>query len=92
MIAKGIKKEEYREIKPHWDVRLLKKEGGFKDFDFVCFRNGYGKDAPEVWTGCDGIVFKKPIPEWCAGEPFDADKLYYAIKLGKVLAFPVNLC
>lgn len=42
MIASGVKKEEYREIKPYWDRRLN------GDYDVVCFRNGYRKDSPKV--------------------------------------------
>jgi hypothetical protein len=42
-IARGIKNEEYRQLKDYWRVRL---EG--REYDFVRFRNGYATDAPEM--------------------------------------------
>jgi hypothetical protein len=48
-IAAGIKKEEYREIKPYWTKRL---EG--KTFDEILFKNGYSKNARSMrvkWLG-----------------------------------------
>jgi len=47
MIASGEKKEEYREIKDYWGVRLkdfLVK----KPFDYIIFKNGYNKEAPTM--------------------------------------------
>jgi len=76
MILAGIKKEEYREIKPYWDSRLLKKS-----FDVVLFRNGYQKNARvfsiefiELSTGF-GIV------EWGAPEK----EIVYILKLGNII-------
>lgn len=43
MILSGLKKEEYREMKPYWNKRLLGKT-----YDFICFRNGYSKHAPKI--------------------------------------------
>jgi hypothetical protein len=40
-IARGLKNEEYRELKDYWKTRL---EG--RTYDIVRFRNGYAKDAP----------------------------------------------
>ena len=48
MILAGVKKEEYREIKPYWEVRL---RNAFGDYGIatarkkVMFRNGYGRNA-----------------------------------------------
>jgi len=42
-IAKGIKHEEYRDLKDYWRTRL---EG--RTYDVVRFRNGYATDAPEM--------------------------------------------
>ena len=39
--AKGIKSEEYRDLKDYWKTRL---EG--RAYDIVRFRNGYATDAP----------------------------------------------
>ena len=62
MILSGEKKEEYREIKPYYDTRLLKEFGLFKDGDeiikgnthpqldlskkIIRFRNGYSSNSP----------------------------------------------
>jgi hypothetical protein len=42
-IVKGIKHEEYRDLKDYWKSRL---EG--RKYDIVRFRNGYATDAPEM--------------------------------------------
>lgn len=49
-IASGVKKIEYREIKPYWKTRL---EG--KTFDVVHFRNGYSQNRPFMQVQCLGI-------------------------------------
>jgi len=64
-IKDGIKTEEYREIKPYWDNRLLNPSNEFKEYDIVRFRNGYKKDSPCIDMEFKGItiglspVFKK---------------------------------
>lgn len=40
LILSGEKKEEYREIKPYWEKRLIGKT-----YDKVIFRNGYATNA-----------------------------------------------
>jgi hypothetical protein len=40
-IVKGVKNEEYRDLKGYWKTRL---EG--RTYDIVRFRNGYATDAP----------------------------------------------
>ena len=42
-IVKGIKHEEFRDLKDYWKKRL---EG--RKYDIVRFRNGYATDAPEM--------------------------------------------
>ncbi len=49
-IASGIKHEEYREIKPYWQVRFIGK-----NYDEIHFTNGYGKDKPFMRVKCFGI-------------------------------------
>jgi len=44
-IAAGIKKKEYRSIKPYWESRLL-DNGEFRIYDEVWFTNGYGATRP----------------------------------------------
>lgn len=49
-IASGEKVEDFREIKPYWDRRLVDRE-----YDFIEVRNGYGKNRPAMifeWSGC----------------------------------------
>lgn len=75
MIASGEKKEEYREIKPYWASRI---EG--KEFDVVCFRNGYAKDAPTIVVDFLGLGYGLGRPEWGAGK----DPVFI-LKLGDVL-------
>lgn len=85
MISSGEKKEEYREIKPYW-IKRLKDHGltnpkAFREYDIVCFRNGYNKDAPIVYCVFEGIKIGKGSPDWGA----DPDTDYFIIKLGKIL-------
>ena len=55
MIRSGVKKEEYREIKPYYTTRIvnelrksLEPEGQF----LVCLRNGYTLKSPELIARC----------------------------------------
>lgn len=41
MIESGLKKEEYREIKPYWTKRLFDENGIPKPFETVRFSYGY---------------------------------------------------
>lgn len=41
LILSGKKTEEYREIKPYWEKRLMGKT-----YDKVIFRNGYATPMP----------------------------------------------
>lgn len=43
LIESGIKKEEYREIKPYWIKRLCISDSDFKHYDKVKFSYGYTK-------------------------------------------------
>ncbi len=38
MIESGVKTEEYREIKPYWDKRLVDYKSVFKDYKRLVFR------------------------------------------------------
>jgi hypothetical protein len=84
MIASGEKKEEYREIKPYWDKRLVIENFNgdkFKHFDVVVFKNGYSKDAPTITVRIKHIGLSQGKKEWGAGD----GKLYYCISLGKII-------
>jgi len=76
MIANGMKKEEYREMKPYWHKRLLNRE-----YDLICFRNGYAKDAPRVTVEFKGLLSGLGIIEWGAPEK----QAVYILKLGNIL-------
>ena len=65
MILQGVKTEEYREIKPYWEIRFYNYFGQHYDFSKgkprivwnkqqkdIVFRNGYGKNKPEFTAEC----------------------------------------
>src|SRR4030042_2994793 len=69
-IARGEKKEEYREYKTYWKRRLMEHyplliENVLVDYDEIHFRNGYRKDSPFMrveFKGMDiGIWEKKKV-------------------------------
>ena len=76
MILSGIKKEEYREIKPYWDSRL-----SGKNFDRIEFMNGYGKKAPRFEIELKNIAKGFGKSGWGA----DSKQEVYVLKLGKIL-------
>ena len=89
MIESGIKKEEYREIKPFWEKRFFKNfkhidENGetvytkiVKDYDVVKFIYGYTKRSMMFKFG--NIVINTGNPDWGAEEGVK----YFVIKLGE---------
>lgn len=90
MIASGEKKEEYREIKDFWSIRLsgyslahgIKKVSqNFKPFDRIVFTNGYAKDSPKVTIEFKGIELGMGKSEWGANPSLE----YFVIKLGKIV-------
>lgn len=64
MIESGIKLEEYREIKPYWDVRLIDCNGNLINFDMVTFSYGYTRR--HMAFRCAGIRVGKGRVEWGA--------------------------
>jgi hypothetical protein len=84
LIASGDKKEEYREVKDFWTIRLKDKESKyvkFKEFDRVQFRNGYATDSPVIILECGGISLTTGKQKWGA----EKGEKYYVIKLGKII-------
>ena len=51
---------------------------GFVPYDQVCFKNGYGKNAPTITVDCKGIEIGKAKPEWSDNWQGDV----FIIKLG----------
>jgi hypothetical protein len=75
MIASGVKREEYREMKPYWHKRLANRK-----YDAIQFRNGYSKDAPTMLVELKSILSGLGIIEW--GAP--AAHPVYILTLGNV--------
>ena len=72
MIESGVKKEEYREIKPYYISRF---PTCFTSFE-VLFKNGYSKNAPSFRAKCLlSVGYGKP--EWGA-EP---NKRYFILTI-----------
>lgn len=76
MIASGEKKEEYRDIKDYWKIRLIGKS-----YDAILFSNGYRSDRPQVLIEYGGVCSGLGIIEW--GAP--PEKEVYILKLGEIL-------
>ena len=92
MILSGIKKEEYREIKPFWKSRLTNQKANlarpqsqwkFNQYDAIQFFNGayYGEDLPNFIIECKFIAIDHGNPEWGALP----EEQYFVIKLGELL-------
>ena len=76
MILSGVKKEEYREVKPYWNIRLSNQK-----YDAIKFTNGYGKDKPSFIIELKGILRSLGIIEW--GAPMG--QVVYILRLGKII-------
>ena len=76
MILSGVKTEEYRDIKPYYNLRLIGRE-----YESVVFRNGYARDAPILTVELKTIRFGTGKPEWGAEE----GKTYFVLSLGKII-------
>lgn len=91
MIASGEKKEEYRDLKMYWAVRLMNGfpstfgidtlNPDFKDFDTVKFTHGYKKGAPTITLVIKKITIGDGKYEWGA----TSNEKYFVIKLGNIL-------
>jgi hypothetical protein len=85
LILSGEKKEEYRECKDYWIIRLLSDYGkyarieDYKHFDFVKFTNGYAKNSPCIVFKCEGIHTGFGNPDWGAED----GKEYFVIRIGE---------
>lgn len=88
MIESGIKREEYREIKPFWISRLLvggyseSGEIAFKNFPLVRFRFGYTKRT--MLFEVEGLRVGQGNPDW--GAPVGKD--VFILKIGKRVQQP----
>jgi hypothetical protein len=80
LIKAGKKKEEYRDIKRYWSIRLMVRCGVFKKWDIVRFRNGYKSSSPTMDVECKGVRIGK-LPHPYPGAGMDV----FIISLGEVL-------
>lgn len=76
LILSGEKKEEYREIKPYWEKRLIGKK-----YDRIIFRNGYTTNAPQFTIKLKSITQGIGKSEWGAEE----GKRYFVLSLGEII-------
>ena len=81
LILSGEKKEEYREIKPYWEKRLIGKK-----YDRIIFRNGYGDNVPWFAIELKGITQGTRKSEWGAEE----GKLYFVLSLGEIVFLQIK--
>ena len=90
-ILNGTKKEEYRQIKKHWIIRLCENKSVIginfdcihefypKKYEKVRFTNGYSKTSPSFTIECKGIELKKSIQTPLGKGDF------FVIKLGNII-------
>lgn len=93
MILSGEKKEEYREIKPYYDSRFIKKDIDYdpelnmmveqekiRQHRLIWLKNGYRKDSPKILCQCYVFVgYGKK--EWGA----TPENLYYVLRIDRIL-------
>ena len=80
MILSGKKTEEYREIKPYWQIRLNELLSTPYPKFRIEFTNGYGKKRPMFCRQGHDIFIGKGKKEW--GAP---DKEVYIIQTGNIV-------
>ncbi len=82
------KMEEYREIKPHWDLFFATgniRIGGiaYKPSDvIVCFSNGFATNRPQKKFKIKGLRIGTGKEEWGAVTGVD----YYVIEIGEIVS------
>ena len=82
MILSGEKKEEYREIKPYYDIRfgnIWTSSADWNKIHTIRFRNGYSENSPSFLADVS-LGIGAGITEWGA-EPW---KKYYVLRIHKV--------
>lgn len=90
MILSGEKKEEYREVKDFWRIRLFKRKKGQENlkpgylFSHVRFSNGYAKNRRQILVKIHYIELdpQEGYEKWGA---IKGEK-YYVIKLLDVVS------
>lgn len=80
MILSGVKKEEYREIKPYYTNRFLRVGLLENRNAWIIFRNGYSKKSPKFSALCSLDVGEGKA-EWGAVP----EKKYYKLKIIQII-------
>lgn len=88
MILSGVKKEEYREIKPYYKSRFSKMFEMYphsfiptgRDRQKIIFRNGYSKSSPSFVALCS-LDVRNGKEEWGA-EP---GREYYVLSILEIM-------
>ncbi|WP_205650831.1 hypothetical protein [Alteromonas macleodii] len=75
-IYAGVKKEEYRTIKPYWERRLIGKT-----YTHILFRNGYQKNARQFLIELKSVRQGPGRVEW--GAP--ANENLFVLSLGEIV-------
>jgi len=84
MIESGEKKEEYREVKPFWDSRLLPLVDKPLPADTVVrfYNGGYcGGSLPMIEVVLHSVTIGEGRPRWGAAKGTN----YYVLSLGQVV-------
>lgn len=83
VMVTGEKQEEYRQ-----DSEWIRSRLVGKDYDFVMFANGYGKDKPHFVAECRGFrkVISNEVKRYSNGLEVDLGKVFWEILLGPVVA------
>lgn len=88
MIASGIKREEYREIKPRWDKQIWEKQP-----TVAVFYRGYEKAdvRKEMKVEISKISKGFPNSEWSDTKLFIPGQEVYVLSLGRILSANFDL-
>ncbi len=73
--------QDFRTAKHINEVKDNNQNEFFKQIDYIRFRNGYSKTAPEMIIEFKGITIDYGVPKWGA----EIGELYFVISLGKIL-------
>ena len=73
LIKSGEKTIEYRDYSDFWISRLENKNGSFRHYDLIEFKNGYKANSRKMVTELKGISF-------------DDIEYQYLIEVGKIIS------
>jgi hypothetical protein len=81
MIRSGEKREEYRDLSPHWKRRLMPDGKTIRQFRTIRFRLGYRAGAPDMIVECKKVRIGPAKTKWSGGSTND----YFVFMLGDIL-------